>query len=89
MIEGFEAADEEARLGTDPTWILLYRHAKNGDGIRLYAELSLPTGLSDGRRIDTWHERIILPFVNFEPLAMIGEDPGSLDEIDIPITRLG
>lgn len=89
MIDGFETSAEVARSGMMPTWFLLYRHARQGDGVRLYCELSLPTGASDGQRIDTWHERIILPHLDFDALAAVPEDLDALDEIDIPITRLG
>jgi hypothetical protein len=89
MIDGFEPPSEAVDPGMTPTWLLLYRHARHDDGVRLYSELSLPTGASDGRRIDTWHERIILPHLDFDALAPIPEDLDALDEIDIPVARLG
>jgi hypothetical protein len=89
MIDGFEQLDEAEDSGMIPTWLLLYRHARQDDGIRLYSELSLPTGATDGRRIDTWNERIILPHLDFGALAPLTEDLDALDEIDIPVTRLG
>jgi hypothetical protein len=90
MIEGFESEDEDlAPASAMPTWFLLYQHSRLGGKVRLHAELSLPTGAKDGRRIDTWHERIILPFVDFEPLIVVEDEPTPLDEIDIPISRLG
>jgi hypothetical protein len=89
MIDGFEPPGDVEDPSMFPTWFLLYRHARQGEGVRLYSELSLPTGASDGHRIDTWHERIILPHLDFEALAPLTEDLDALDEIDIPVTRLG
>jgi hypothetical protein len=89
MIEGFAQPPETLDPGMTPTWILLYRHARQQDGgVRLYSELSLPTGASSGR-IDTWHERILLPHLDFDALAATPEDLDALAEIDIPVTRLG
>ncbi|TJZ98264.1 hypothetical protein [Actinacidiphila oryziradicis] len=72
-----------------PTWFLLYQHVNTSDGVRLHAELSLPNDTGNRGKIDSWHERIILPSIDFEGFAPFVDDADSQSGIDIPVERLG
>ena len=72
-----------------PTWFLLYQHVVLDGGVRLHAELSLPDDTGAHGKIDSWHERIILPWIDFEGFAPFVEDTDPLSGIDIPVERLG
>lgn len=73
--------------GAKRIWLLLY--AVTPDGIR--AELSCPASITDKGYVDSWEERIILPFVPFEEApAETGEggSDGDNDQgIDVPVER--
>ncbi|MEU4892010.1 hypothetical protein AB0B12_23495 [Streptomyces sp. NPDC044780] len=87
-IFGYEEEPEPQDVGDGiPTWFLLYQHVNTEAGTRLYSELSLPNNAGSRGKIDSWHERIVLPWIDFEGFNPFPDD----DEggIDIPIERLG
>ncbi|WP_439940050.1 hypothetical protein [Streptomyces sp. BBFR115] len=71
-----------------PTWFLLYHHARTDQGTRLHAELSFPNAPGNRGKISSWHERIILPWIDFEGFTPFVEDIDDQGGIDIPIERL-
>ncbi|MDH6580384.1 hypothetical protein [Kitasatospora sp. MAP5-34] len=83
--------DDEAQDSAEgmPTWFLLYHHITTDQGVRLHSELSLPNDTGSHGKIDSWHERIILPWIDFEGFTPFVDDVGPDDGIDIPIERLG
>lgn len=84
-----EAEPEQQDVGDGiPTWFLLYQHVKTDEGRRLHAELSLPDDAGSRGKISSWHERIILPWIDFEGFAPFADDAGDQGGIDIPIERL-
>ncbi|WP_330297654.1 hypothetical protein [Streptomyces sp. NBC_00503] len=72
-----------------PTWFLLYQHVNTPTGTRLYYELSLPNNAGSRGKIDSWHERIIFPYLDFEGFNPFPNDDDGEGGIDIPIERLG
>ncbi|SCD70117.1 hypothetical protein GA0115240_12049 [Streptomyces sp. DvalAA-14] len=83
-----QAEPQEQETGDGiPTWFLLYQHSKTENGIRLHAELSLPNDTGSRGKIDTWHERIILPWIDFEGFTAFDDGEGD-GGIDIPVERL-
>ncbi|HEY1706259.1 MAG TPA: hypothetical protein VGG75_41820 [Trebonia sp.] len=75
------------RAGTTRIWLLLYTVTL--DGIR--AEISSPADITNKGIVNTWDERIILPFLPFEeaPAETGGEGSGSDNDqgIDVPVDR--
>ena len=65
------------------TWILLV----NRNGLEIRAELSHPFDMDENQRITGWHERIILPTVEFAPDSEFDFGPEKEHIIDIPIKR--
>jgi hypothetical protein len=55
------------------TWVLLYYQ----DGHEVRAELSLPSDIDDGGRIDAWQERNILA-----PIPLGGSDLSGLEDVE-------
>ncbi|GGR13468.1 hypothetical protein [Streptomyces roseolus] len=90
MFPGYEAESEPQGVGEGiPTWFLLYQHVNTLTGTRLYYELSLPTNPGSRGKIDSWHERIIFPYIDFEGFNPFPNDDDGEGGIDIPIERLG
>ncbi|WP_190131937.1 hypothetical protein [Streptomyces mashuensis] len=90
MFPDYEVESEAQDVGDGiPTWFLLYQHVNTENGTRLYAELSLPNNTGSRGKIDSWHERIILPWIDFEGFTPFPSEDDSEGGIDIPIERLG
>ncbi|MDX3777527.1 hypothetical protein ACFY93_22660 [Streptomyces sp. NPDC008313] len=70
-----------------PTWFLLYHHSQTDQGTRLHTELSFPNDTGSRGKISSWHERIILPWIDFEGFTPFADDDDQ-GGIDIPIERL-
>jgi len=88
LVFGFIVSEEEDRNsqnGDDKatTWILLV-HRNN---TVINAELSHPLDIDDNQRISGWHERIILPIVEFSPDEEIDFNDNDEVTIDIPVLR--
>ena len=67
-------------------WLLL-----NFTERQVLIELSSPSDI-EGGKITAWHERIILPWIDFDPSAKAAvDDPdgGFLPDIDVPVHRIG
>ncbi|MFD3519471.1 hypothetical protein [Streptomyces sp. NPDC058653] len=89
-LPGYEVETEPQEVGDGiPTWFLLYQHVNMQTGTRVYAELSLPSNTGSRGKIDTWHERIILPWIDFEGVTPFPSEDDGDGGIDIPIERLG
>ncbi|WP_328866458.1 hypothetical protein [Streptomyces sp. NBC_00304] len=89
MLPDYEVEPAPQEVGDGiPTWFLLYQHVNTLTGTRLYYELSLPNDTGSRGKIDSWHERIVFPYLDFEGFKPFpnDEDEGG---IDIPIERLG
>jgi hypothetical protein len=86
----FDAADL-ARLGmartaspTMRTWLLLFL----AEGNKIYAELSLPDGISDEGFICSWRERIIVPVIELGPATFVSaNDTGPNEPVVVPVSR--
>ncbi|MEV0774977.1 hypothetical protein [Streptomyces sp. NPDC050428] len=89
-LPGYEVETEPQEVGDGiPTWFLLYQHVNMETGTRVYAELSLPNNTGSRGKIDSWHERIILPSIDFEGVTPFPNEDDGEGGIDIPIERLG
>ncbi|MFE4952594.1 hypothetical protein ACFRCW_00430 [Streptomyces sp. NPDC056653] len=90
MLSDYEADTDQHDVGGGiPTWFLLYQHVNTPTGTRLYYELSLPNNAGSRGKIDSWHERIIFPYLDFEGFNPFPQDDDGEGDIDIPIERLG
>ncbi|MFD5029417.1 hypothetical protein ACFWM0_03155 [Streptomyces sp. NPDC058405] len=90
MLSDYEAEPDQHDVGGGiPTWFLLYQHVNTQTGTRLYYELSLPNNAGSRGKIDSWHERIIFPYLDFEGFNPFPQDDDGEGDIDIPIERLG
>ncbi|GAB2583652.1 hypothetical protein GCM10027168_15550 [Streptomyces capparidis] len=90
MLPPYEVEPEPQGVGDGiPTWFLLYQHVNTETGTRLYAELSMPDNAGSRGKIDSWHERIMLPFIDFEGFTPFPDEDEGEGGIDIPIERLG
>lgn len=74
-------ADEVRTSGKRQTWLLLRRPTTNF----IYAELSLPGAMADGRVV-YWLDRIIFDPIPHELSFMVGPDSDN-GEIDIPVLK--
>ncbi|NEA77146.1 hypothetical protein [Streptomyces sp. SID13588] len=89
MIPGDMVEPEPHDVGDGiPTWFLLYQHVNMPTGTRLHYELSLPNNAGSRGKIDSWHERIIFPYLDFEGFNPFPNDDDGEGGIDIPIERL-
>ena len=70
------------RLGDCATWLLLI----HCDKTEVRAELSLPLGIDEYRRVSGWKERILLPRIDIDPLRELETDDRQ-QPIDIPVQR--
>ncbi|MEU5051935.1 hypothetical protein [Streptomyces sp. NPDC021096] len=90
MFPDYEVEAEAQDVGDGiPTWFLLYQHVNTDTGTRLYSELSLPDHMGSRGKIDSWQERIILPWLDFEGVIPFPDEDDGEGGIDIPIERLG
>ena len=90
---------EEASLTLEPSWLnakptgappsayAIYMLLVYRTGGLVRAELSQPTGFTDEETVMGWHERIILPEVDFSPAAEPDLPVLIADEIDVPVLR--
>jgi hypothetical protein len=70
------------RFGDCATWLLLI----HSDNSTLRAELSLPLGVDEYRRVSDWQERILLPSIDVDPLREVETDDRQRP-IEVPVQR--
>jgi hypothetical protein len=75
-------AEEVRSSGKRQTWLLLRRPTANF----IFAELSLPGAMADGRVV-YWLDRIILDPIPHEFSFTVDPDSGDSGEIDIPVLK--
>jgi len=75
-------AYDGGRFGDCATWLLLI----HCDETTVRAELSLPLGVDEFRRVSGWKERILLPNIDIDPLRDVESDDRQ-QPIEVPVQR--